>query len=48
MIFCVTFLDADAKSILNYDKIWISGNAMNTIITPTLVKRKFVFDKTIL
>ena len=44
MCFCVTFLSEYAR-ILG-DKVWVSGNAMNDMITHTLKKNKYVFDET--
>ena len=45
MCFCVTFLSEYAKPL--NEKIWVSGAAMNTMITHNLVKKKYVFDETI-
>ena len=45
MCFCVTFLSEYAKPL--NEKVWVSGAAMNTMITHNLVKKKYVFDETI-
>ena len=45
MFFCVTFLSEYAKPL--NEKVWVSGAAMNTMITHNLVKKKYVFDETI-
>ena len=47
MNYCVTFLDKkDAEPMLLYHKIWISGKAMNGVISHKLMKTKFVYDGT--
>ena len=43
LVYCVSFLNKQAQPS---EKKWISWNAMNTIITHTKVKIKFVFDET--
>ena len=45
MCFCVTFLSEYAKPL--DEKVWVSGTAMNTMITHTYKKKKYIFDETI-
>ena len=48
MSYCVTFLDKYAQPLLNHSHDWISGKAMNDIITHQNKKKKFIFDDTVI
>ena len=48
MHFCVSILGNDARTQLNYDRIWISGDAMNALVSQATAKYRFVFDETAL
>ena len=48
MNYCVTFLDKRAQPLAYHSHDWISGKAMNDIITHQNKKKKFVFDETVI
>ena len=45
MNFCVSFLSSNAQPM---GRVWVSGSAMNSMITHNLKKKKFVYDETII
>ena len=47
MNFCVTFLAKNAESEPDGESQWISGTAMNTLVTHKNKKKKYVYDETI-
>ncbi len=47
MHYCVTFLGKDAKPVQGHSHVWISGSAMNGIVSHKLKKKKYVYDETI-
>ena len=48
MNFKVSFLDRGALPMETWNNVWISGGVMNTIISPTMKKMKFIYDETII
>ena len=47
MTFCVSFLGRDAMVRPGQARVWITGQGMNSLLSHTLKKKKFIFDETI-
>ena len=48
MNFKVSFLDRGALPMETWNNVWISGGVMNTLISPSMKKVKFIYDETII
>ena len=45
--FKVSFLQRDAVPNTTWNNVWISGAVMNSLISPNMNKKKFIYDGTI-
>ena len=48
MAFCVTLLGSNALPLAGYNHVWITNDAMSTIVNTSTAKKKYVYDQTVI